>query len=316
MTKFFAQIAYLKLVILGKILVRVPFTLKSWFLALITFLWWDIIRFRRHIVLLNLSLVFTRKREETMNDYRIRLERIGRRSIWHAGYGFIEILERFGWTQDTVQKRVRFHGFEKIKELSGQGKRGFFLLTAHLGSWELAGLAVIGKGIKLAALTRFLRSKFWDEILVRSRERFGLRVLGESHSGRAVVRSVREGYVIAFMMDQHTGEPHGIESEFLGVKAWSPKGLALLSRALKAPVVEGFLIRDECGGYDLFFGEFLPTCAESEPDKDESMALHVKLCNEKMEQWIRRYPEQYLWLHRRFKAVIDYRSPLPWDYRG
>ncbi len=313
---FFARLTYVLLVALGHVIMRTPFFMKSTFISVATFLWWDVIKFRRHIVLLNLSVVFARNHSETMQAYRLRLEKIGRKSIWHACFGVIEILERFAWTKETVNERVRFHGFEKLNMFSDGRPSGFFIMTAHLGAWELATYSLVARDVKMAILTRYLRSGFWDYIWVRSRLRFGLRMHGESNSGRAVVRSIRQGYTVAFMMDQHTGSPHGIESNFLGLSAWSPKGLAVLSRALKAPVIEGYLMRDEKGKYDVYIGDLIPGCTESCPDKDEAVDLHVRLCNERMQVWIRQYPEQYLWLHRRFKSSLDYKKALPWEIRG
>lgn len=312
LTRYAANLTYLFLVFVGYLILYTPYKIKASVTSVVCVLWWDVLKFRRRIVMNNLVVVFARNREESMDAYRLRLEAIGRRSVWNAGYGVFEIMERFAWNQNTVRKKVRAHNFEALKSLSDRGE-GYFILTAHLGAWELATFSGVAMGLRLAVITRFLRSRFWDRIWVRSRRRFGLRLLGESASGRAVVRSVREGYGVGFMMDQHTGKPHGILSKFLGVSAWSPKGLAILSRALKVPIIEVYMLRDGHGMYDLYVNEHVPTCAESGVDKDKDVTLHVELCNEKMEAWIRQYPEQYLWLHRRFKSVVNYRGLLPWE---
>lgn len=312
LTSYAAALTYAFFVAAGYLILWMPYPIKSFVAAVASVVWWDVLKFRRHIVLLNLSVVFKREREEAMDTYRRRLERIGKRSVWHACYGFFEIIERFAWNRDVVLKKVRQHNFARLEELD-RAHNGYFILTAHLGAWELATFSGVALGLRLAVITRFLRSRFWDRIWVRSRRRFGLKLLGESYSGRALVRSIREGYGIGFMMDQHTGRPHGISTNFLGVPAWSPKGLAILSRALKVPIVEVYLLRDGKGFYDLHINDNVPTCTESGADKDKDVALHVRLCNEKMETWIRQYPEQYLWLHRRFKSSLDYKSALPWE---
>lgn len=313
--RYAAALTYYAMMSVGYLILWTPYLLKSALASFVTVLWWDLLKFRRRIVLNNLSVVFARNSEETMQHYRVRLERTGRASIFNACLGIFEIIERFAWTEKTVRARVRPHNFQVLSDLSQKGE-GYFILTSHLGAWELATFSGVAMGLRLAVITRFLRSRFWDRIWVRSRKRFGLRLLGESYSGRAVVRSVREGYGVGFMMDQHTGRPHGILTQFLGMPAWSPKGLAILSRALKVPIIEVYMLRDGKGGYDLHVAGEVSPCAESGVDKEEDVALHVKLCNEKMEAWIRRYPEQYLWLHRRFKNTVDYRRPLPWEAHG
>lgn len=310
--RYASAITYALLVVFGHVFLKTPFWIKSYLCQFVTFLWWDLLKFRKRIVLLNLSSVFLRASEEPMSEYRKRLEKIGRKSIWHTCYGVFEVVERFAWSEKIVTAKIRAHDFSRLESLQ-RSENGYFILTAHLGAWELATFTGVAKGLKIAIITRFLRSRFWDQIWVRSRKRFGLRLLGESYSGLAVVRSIREGYGVGFIMDQHTGRPHGIPSTFLGMPAWSPKGLAILSRSLKVPIIEVYMIRDEKGGYDMFVGDLVPPCGESRLDKDKDVALHVELCNAKMERWIRKYPEQYLWLHRRFKNVISYQSKLPWE---
>ena len=118
----------------------------------------------------------------------------------------------------------------------------------------------------------------------------------------------------------HTGEPHGLESEFLGLKAWCPKGLAILATRLDAPVLPACILRQEDGRFVIRVEAPIEVPAalgkgraESGPLSREELESHVKLCNRVMEGWIRSYPEQYLWLHKRFKNLIDYRSRLPWE---
>jgi len=122
------------------------------------------------------------------------------------------------------------------------------------------------------------------------------------------------------MLDQHTGEPHGLENKFLGHPAWTAKGLAILSHRLKAPVLPGFLVRDDEGNFELhvenafYSRDVIPAkfCDESGPLSNEALGFHLRKCNEIMEQWVYQYPEQYLWLHKRFKNFLNYRDPLPW----
>ena len=283
--------------------------------------WWlfDVIGLRRHVVLHNLVRVFPRSQEESQGEYRARLERLGRANYEQMILFFWELLERSAWTQARCSERIRVHGFGRVRELIDQ-KKGFFFLTAHLGNWELISKAGVGIGIPLAIITRYLRNLFWNEVWVHLRQAYGLELLEEFGSGLQVVKAIRRGRAVGFMMDQHTGDPHGILARFLGVECMCSKGLAVLSMRLEAPIVPAFLIRAADGTHDLHFEapvdwsdlEKLISCGELKSGSVDVHRYHIERCNEIMESWIRQNPAQYLWLHKRFKGVFLYEDPLPW----
>lgn len=306
----------------GLVVHLIPFPVRDAMARALALLWFYVVRFRRRIILLNLSVVFPRLPEEAMGAFQVRCERLAIENLRHVVHSFLEILERFQWTQRVFEERIEVEGNEHIQRALAGG-RGFLFLTAHLGNWEL--ITIVGKmlGVPLAIITRKLRNGFFDRIWVRSRERYGLELLEEYGSGLAVVRGVRRGKAIGFIMDQHTGEPHGIETEFLGVRAWCPKGLAILSERLKCPILPAYMLRKEDGRFHLHIGAPLefPRLRANEPGlrtesgalTEEGLRYHVGLCNENMRNWIFREPGQYLWMHRRFKNILDYSAPLPWE---
>jgi KDO2-lipid IV(A) lauroyltransferase len=307
---------------LGALIHAVPFPLKRAFARVMAALWFHGFRFRRQIILHNLARVFPRQSGETMGDFRARCEALAEKNLRHVVLSFLEILERFRWGRDIIGSQVEVHGHEHAARL-GREKQGYFFLTAHLGNWELITIAGVFLGYPLAILTKRLRNGFFDRIWIRSRRRYGLELLEETGSGLALARAVRRGKAVGFILDQHTGEPHGIETKFLGLDAWCPKGLAILSEKLQAPILPAYMLRQDDGRFVLEIEPPLefPRLRESPNElrtesghlTDAGLRYHIAVCNGNMEKWILKSADQYLWLHRRFKNVLDYSSPLPWE---
>ncbi len=321
--KLAAGIFYLLLQCTGFVIYSVPFVFKRVLAEIIADVWFYVIRFRIRIILHNLALVFPRKHQESNVQFQRRCEELTRKNLQHMVLLFFEIIERFHWTKErVVPHRLRIDGMEHVQHLIDQ-KKGIIFLSAHLGNWELITMSGIFYKIPVVIITKFLRNPFFDALWVKSREQFGLELLQERGSGLAAARAVKSGKSLGFILDQHTGEPHGIEHTFLGLKAWCPKGLAILSTKLKCPVVPSFIIREANGSLVTTIEEPLDFpeiknqnplfCRESGNLTDEGIRYHISRCNETMERWILKYPEQYLWMHRRFKNLIDYRSSLPWE---
>lgn len=315
------------LLILGFIIYYTPFSVKRFIAKNLAKFWFNVVQLRRRVMLINVSLVFPRRHEESNRAFQKRCEIIVLQNMEHILLMLSELFERFCWTDATVSKKVHFHEYEILKKQL-ETKKGFFFLSSHLGNWELLTRSGCAVGLPLTVITRFLRNPIFDKIWVQSRKSFGLELLSESGSGLAVVRSIQKGRALGFMADQHTGEPHGLESQFMGLKAWCPKALAMMSDKLKAPILPAFIVRDPNNGHHhIYFEEALqfPHLEKGAPEEAslrtgsgglnaEGLRYHIEVCNGLQEKWIRRYPEQYLWMHKRFKNMIDYKKEaLPWE---
>ncbi len=310
--------AYAVLWTVGLFIYYCPPLLKDLATRSIAFIAFRIFPFRKKIILHNLALCFPRKNGESMSDYQKRCEIIAQKNYQHYLLSALEILERFHWTAKTVAQRCELVNFELLHKLR-QEKKGYFFLTAHLGNWELLTFVGVSQQVPLSIITRYLRSGFWDRLWRDSRSKFGLELMEESGSGLSAVRAIRKkARAVGFIMDQHTGKPHGIRHQFFGVPAWCPKGLAILSMKVGCPVIPAYLVRTSVGRYRAVIEMPLDFSAialdqSSAASSDETLCQHIGICNQNMEQWIERYPEQYLWLHKRFKETFDYSSPLPWQ---
>ncbi len=323
-----ATIYYYGLMLFGWTSRLIPFTIKKHFASLISWIWFLFLPFRRRVILLNLALVFPRKNEESNLAFKNRCEKIARANIQHYVLMLLEVFERLTWSHKKARSVADWDHRERMQELADSG-RGFFFLSLHLGNWESLTRIGCAEGLPLTVITRFLRNPIMDRVWVKSRKQFGLELLAESGSGFAAIKSVKRGRALGFISDQHTGEPHGIEAKFFGHPAWCPKALALMSDRLKAPVLPIVIVRKmDTGRCQIHVKNVLsfPKIDSESPEFDASLRsgsgtlnnkgieYFINVTNESLEGWVREYPEQYLWIHKRFKNFLDYsKESLPWE---
>ncbi|NCN42271.1 hypothetical protein GW916_13590 [bacterium] len=328
LSNFAANVIYYSIFAFGILLRILPFPLKKFVTGVVATLWFYLFPFRKRVILHNLALVFPRRSEESNKHFQSRCEAISRRNIQHYLLMLLEVFERLTWSNETARAQAVWDHHERMQALVDQGT-GFFFLSLHLGNWETLTRVGCAEGLPLTIITRYLRNPVMDRVWVKSRKQFGLELLAESGSGLAAIKSVKRGRALGFISDQHTGEPHGIEATFLGHPAWCPKALAMMADRLKAPVLPIALIRDMDTGTCRIFVEEVMSFPRIDPKHSEfdaslrsgSGALNhkglqyfIEETNKPLEAWIRRFPEQYLWIHKRFKNFLDYsKEPLPWE---
>lgn len=316
--KIVARIFYFYLWFLGAFFYYMPFSLKSFMAKVLASIWYYLCPFRVTVILHNLALVFPRHDEESMSDFEKRSKKLARANLHHMCLLFFESLERFHWKRSDLGKRAIVYGLQPVIDRCHSGQ-GSLLLTSHMGNWELGSHVATLFGLPASVITRNARNPISDFVLQRYRRGVDIEYLPEIQSGLKLRSALKRGRAMAFMFDQHTGSPHGQESVFLGQKAWSPKGLALIAVRLKAPIVPIYFLRNEQGQLelhtleDLDFPDLEAMRAESSKVTDRILDYHIRRCNESIGKWVRKYPEQYLWMHKRFKNFLDYRSPLPWQ---
>lgn len=303
-SRIFGSIVFRLLQLLSYATRLTPYFVKSAVASVGAFIWLYLIGFRRRIILLNLSHAFPRQKEEANEDFKNRIFKLAYENLRNYFLGIFEILEKVTWSDKSLARNVTMTGIENIREYTDKGQ-GVFLLTAHTGNWELAIAIGSQVGRPLDVIVRYVRNSFWDEILKRSREQFEVKLLGENSSGIAAMRACKKGEIVAFVLDQHTGEPHGVKVKFFGMEAWTAKGLAILSSRMHAPVLPVFSYREK-GRVYVVIEKAMDFSDLGECLQESQIFEHVQRCNDKIEAWVRRYPEQYFWIHRRFKASLDY----------
>ena len=224
--------------------------------------------------------------------------RIARASYRHLGRTTVEaaVLPTFG-RERVLSLFEGADGWHLIEEAQAAGK-GILFVTGHLGNWELAGSYVAARVERLHAVARHMANPLFDAYLTRTRERLGMRVVHDEQAVRQVPRAVRDNRAVAMLIDQGAVGLASTWVPFFGRMAKTPRGPAVFSLRLGAPLIFGCALRQPSGKYRLAFERVeVERTGETEADVDRIVAAY----SETLERWVRKAPEQYFWHHRRWK---------------
>ena len=283
---------YLLLRALVALLVRLPRGAALWIARRLGDLAFDLLRLRRRVTLENLAHALA------SSHGAAERRRIAREAYRAVGMTFIELsLFRPGSLGDLVAC-TQVRGREHLGAAAEAG-RGIVYLTGHVGNWELCG-AVTG-WLDEAPVVVFAdqRNPFVNRYVKRAREQVGLRLVPIGSALRELLRCLRRGGRVALVGDQDAGGD-GIFLEFMGRAAATATGPARLAYRSGAPIVIGF-DRHLPGGRHAV--EYQPPLwvDRTRPEGEEVRRL-LRLYLERLEAFVRRYPEQYFWMHRRWKT--------------
>lgn len=213
-----------------------------------------------------------------------------------------QILFEIGWSfrleSKDFNKHFYINGLSNFKAAFEKGK-GVLFLTAHIGNWEL--LPVIGAmtGRNINILFRPLDFLPLNTIFINTRTRFGAKLIPTRHSMRKVLSSLKKGEGVVVLLDQNVDWYEGVFVDFFGDRACTNKGLALLALKTEAPVIPVFLVREGLGFKAKFCRE-VPLIKTG--DKTKDVEVNTQQYNRVIESVIRQYPDQWFWVHQRWKT--------------
>lgn len=235
------------------------------------------------------------------------LRAIGRQSFAHLAWNALDVLRAEGWTAPELRARFDFRGLEQLDRALAVGK-GVFLLSAHLGNFDLGGRALAERGYAVYAVSRFMRNpRIWRYVRAE-RERFGAGAIDHRRALAPTLRALRARGVVAILNDQYSRRSQGIFVPFFGVRASTSAGLAVLALRTGAPVLPTFAVRDGADHHTVSIEPPLPVPAGD--DREAAIAELTARANAALEAAIRKYPEQYLWAQRRFRHSPDLERDL------
>ncbi len=227
--------------------------------------------------------------------------RILRCVFQNLGHQLAEFCLMRHYSAEFVQRDLmRYEGLENFLAAERAGK-GVLVLTGHLGAWELSSFVHALLGYPMGMVIRRLDNPLVDEFVNAIRCRHGNRVLHKDDFARGLLHSMARGETVGILMDTNMTPPQGLFVPFFGQEACTASGLARVARKTAAKVVPGFLLWEQTEGrYVLHFGEALELqrTGDAEADAWANTALFARVT----EAYIRRYPDQWLWLHRRWKT--------------
>ncbi len=235
-------------------------------------------------------------------------ERILRHSSRGLGWQLAEFAQMRHYTPQRAQNFIRYEGLDNYLDARAKGK-GVFVLTAHLGAWELSSFFHSLMGYPMSMVIRRLDHARVDSLVNGIRTLHGNRVLHKNDFARGLLKAMQGGDTVGILMDTNMTPPQGVFVPFFGVEACTASGMARVALRSGAAVLPGFLLWEAAEQrYVLHFGEELTLIrtGDAESDAVANTALFTRV----LEGYIRRYPEQWLWVHRRWKTRPDGQGSL------
>ena len=247
---------------------------------------WVVARRDRRRTLEHLAIAFP---EQSDGERR----RLGRACFVHLGTMLLECLRLLGAGCEEVRRRVRVEGWERVEALRAAGRQ-ILILTGHCGNWELLAATISCHGLPLAVVARQAQDERMDRLLVGLRERFGTTTIarGEAGAARELLRTLRGGGALGMLIDQDT-KVEGAWVPFFGRPAFTPLGAAQIGARRGVAVVPTFIERLPDGSHLATFHDAM----ELPDDAVEATALMTL----RIEEQVRRRPEQWVWMHRRWR---------------
>jgi Kdo2-lipid IVA lauroyltransferase/acyltransferase len=220
-------------------------------------------------------------------------EGIGRASFAHFGAMLGECLWLTERDTAEVARRLTLEGWEEVERARAAG-RPILVLTGHCGNWELLAAGLNARGLGMAVVARELDDPGQQEALLDFRARFGTRtvVRGRPGAARELLRTLRAGGALGMLIDQDT-RVEGVWVSFLGRPAWTPSGAADIALRFDAAVLPTFVERLADGSHR---GRIHPAL-----DLPRDPQAATQAMSDTIETQIRRVPEQWVWMHRRWR---------------
>jgi Kdo2-lipid IVA lauroyltransferase/acyltransferase len=216
------------------------------------------------------------------------------------GWELAEFCQMSRYTPEQASKFIRYEGLENYLAAREQGK-GVLVLTGHLGAWELSSFYHSLVGYPMSLVIRRLDNPLVDAFVNRIRCLHGNRVIHKDDFARGLLTAMHNGDTVGILMDTNMTPPQGVFVPFFGTEACTATALARVALKSGAAVVPGFLVwNKQESRYVLHFGPQLELIRSADPQAD--VVANTALFTAVTESYIRQYPDQWLWVHRRWKT--------------
>lgn len=225
-------------------------------------------------------------------------EQLVRRSFQNIGKNLMEFMQLPRMSPRTLHQLVTFEGKEHIDRALAQG-RGAIILTAHFGNWELLGARILASGYTIRGITRQLRSKRLEAIVSSYREKVGWQGIDRDRAVREVLRCLHRNELIAILADVDT-RTRGIFVDFFGRPAYTPYSPVAFALKTGTVILPTFIIRQSDDSHRAIVEA--PLSLQQSGKKEEDLLVNTQRFTKVIESYIRRYPEQWIWMHERWKT--------------
>jgi KDO2-lipid IV(A) lauroyltransferase len=256
----------------------------------------SVVGFRKDLVLSNLRHAFPEKSGK-------EIVAIGKASTQNLFTAFFEIAYLDKLSPEKIKELIAFPDAERITGLLRQGK-GLIILTGHFGNWELAALATpVFVPNSYTIIVQQQRNRYVDMFMRRMRSRFGSKLVVMRNAFREGLKALTNNEIVALIADQ-SGPESGIYVDFFGRPASTHQGPAIFQVRSGAPMILVMLIR-ESGGKCRLEVEEIET-GDLTGSNEEKIQIVTERHVKALERYVRRYPDHWLWMHKRWKHTDKY----------
>lgn len=270
----------------------IPTRMRKAFFKAMMILFYHVSEKNRLVVLHNLTLAFP---EKDMSE----LKEIARGCYRHLGIVAAEFFDILSMKRDNLSRWVEFEGLENYEKAHAKNK-GIIFFTGHFGNWEFlpAVFAILYQPIHI--VYRAMDDPLMREMVDRVRGNFGTRLVPKGGAARKLIRLLARNQCVGILVDQNTAWQEGVFVNFFGKPACTTTGLAAIALQTGAPVLPGFTCRMKNGKYRFIVGEEVPITQTGNYARD--ILENTQRVTRVVEDMIREAPEQWFWLHQRWKT--------------
>ena len=239
------------------------------------------------------------------NGERVNILRSEYRNL---GWLLAEFCQMRKYTPENTRSFLRYEGLQHYLDARDTG-RGVLVLTGHLGAWELSSFYHSLMGYPMSMVIRRLDNELVDQLVNRVRCLHGNKVVHKDDFARGLISAMRNGETVGILMDTNMTPPQGLFVDFFGTQACTASGMAKVALKTGSVVLPGFLLWEESTqSYVLHFGAPLQLIRTD--DNEADIVANTALFTKVLEDYIRGYPGQWLWLHRRWKTRPEGHLPI------
>jgi KDO2-lipid IV(A) lauroyltransferase len=236
-----------------------------------------------------------------------KIRELSKHVFQNLGITITEILQMTCLSKEEILGKARLHGVKNLLEAL-KGGNGAIIISAHLGNWEMAALfAPLYLDTPITAVARKLRFEFINNLILNLRTRFGCKVIDKEEALPQMRKALRQGEILGILVDQGTRSSESVDITFFGHKVSATPAASLLALRCKSPVLPAFCVRDADGGLNLIIEP--PLKLTRTQDLRADLKTNTQIMTDVVERVVSKYPEQWFWVHKRWKKYYPQLYP-------
>ena len=288
------QFLYILLLLISKTIVLLPLGLSLKLGKFLGFLAYLLLPKFSDTAKKNLKMAFSAEKSPQ------EINRIAKEVFCNLGMNAVEVLS-IQKIKKQLDKKIYAVGFERVDEALKNGK-GAIMLSAHFGNWELIPMYSAVKGYPSNVIARRIYYKKYDEFVTLLRNTTGVNIIYRDESPKKILKALKNNELLGIIPDQDMDSVNGVFVNFFNQPAYTPTAPVMLAMKIGSPILPCFIIREN-SRHKMVIEERLNLVDTGNPQED--IVKNTQNWSSIVESYIRKYPEQWVWMHRRWKTKPD-----------